>query len=166
MLLLGVGVERYHDVAIERLHERDARQHRMTATAAQHQRLDCDLPVSQAGFLLRQLRNIVGRVLQREQLPAVGQNDGIVKTGRPRRIAVIGNFLVSAFCFRLQPQLGQPADGFGAGQRITIFPSTGAVPRARQRGLPKTRPGKVENARRRTPAPRPGVALAANAMRR
>ena len=40
-------------------------------------------PFRQCGFVLRQLRDVVSRVFQREQLPAVGQNDGIPKRGRP-----------------------------------------------------------------------------------
>jgi hypothetical protein len=36
-----------------------------------------DLPLRRVGFLFRQFRNVVGRVLKREQLPAVGQNDGV-----------------------------------------------------------------------------------------
>src|ERR1044071_8138675 len=52
------------------------------AATAQHQRLDRRLPFRQCGFVLRQLRDVVSRVLQREQLPAVGQNDGIPKRRR------------------------------------------------------------------------------------
>jgi hypothetical protein len=72
MVLLGVGIESKHDVTIKRLHKRDPRQHGVAPAAAQHQRLDRDLPLRQIGFLLRQLRDAVGLVLQREQLPAVG----------------------------------------------------------------------------------------------
>ena len=38
MVLLGVGIERKHDVTIKRLHERDVRKHRVSPAAAQHQR--------------------------------------------------------------------------------------------------------------------------------
>jgi len=77
MMLLGFGIELKHDVTIKRLHERDPRQHRVAAAAAQHQRFDSDLPLRQVGLLFRQRRNVVGGVLQREQLPAVGQCDRI-----------------------------------------------------------------------------------------
>ena len=52
-MLLGIGVERYHDITIERLHECDPRQHRVAPAAAQHQRLDSDLPLRQVGLLSR-----------------------------------------------------------------------------------------------------------------
>jgi len=78
-MLLGVGVERYHDVTIERLHECDPGQHGAAVAAAQHQRFDCYLPRRQVGLLFRQLCNLIGCVLQLEQLPAVGQSDGIFK---------------------------------------------------------------------------------------
>src|SRR4051812_25260544 len=83
MALLGVGIECKNDVAIKRLHNRDPRQHRVATAAAQHPGLNSRLPVRQVGFRLWQLRDVVRRVLQREQLPAVWQNDGILKRGRP-----------------------------------------------------------------------------------
>ena len=91
MMLLGIGIKR-HDLAMgERLHKRNARQHRVASAAAQQKRFDRYLPVRKFGFLLRQLGDVVRRVLQRKQLPAVGQNDGIVKLGRPGQIIVSGN---------------------------------------------------------------------------
>jgi len=53
MMLLGVGVERKHDVTIKRLHERDPSQHGVAAAAAQHQRFDRYLPPRQVGLLFR-----------------------------------------------------------------------------------------------------------------
>lgn len=53
MMLLGVGVERKHDVTIKRLHERDPSQHGVAAAAAQHQRFDRYLPLRQVGLLFR-----------------------------------------------------------------------------------------------------------------
>jgi len=70
-------------MAVLRLHDPDAGKHGVAAATAQRQRLDRRLPFRQCGFVLRQLRDVVSRVLQREQLPAVGQNDGIPKRRRP-----------------------------------------------------------------------------------
>ena len=70
-------------MAVQRLHDTDAGKHGVAAATAQHQHLDRRLPFRQCGLVLRQLRDVVSRVLQREQLPAVGQNDGILKRGRP-----------------------------------------------------------------------------------
>jgi len=70
-------------MAVQRLHDPDAGKHGVAAATAQHQCLDCRSPFRQCGFVLRQLRDVVSRVFQREQLPAVGQNDGIPKRDRP-----------------------------------------------------------------------------------
>ena len=71
---------------VERLHDPDAGKHGVAAATAQHQRFDRRLPFRQVGFLLRQLRDVVSRVLQRVQLPAIRQNDGIPKRGRPGHV--------------------------------------------------------------------------------
>jgi hypothetical protein len=81
--LFAIGIENPLNIAGQGSHDPDPRQHRVTAAAAQHQRPDRRLPFRQVGFLLWQLRNVVGCVLQRVQLSAVGQHDGIVKRGRP-----------------------------------------------------------------------------------
>ena len=91
MCLFAIGIEDPLDMSIERLHDTDPRQHRIAAAAAQHQHFDCRLPFRQIGFLPGKLRNVVGRVLQREQLPAVGQNDGIFETDRPGQKTYSGN---------------------------------------------------------------------------
>ena len=70
-------------MTVQRLHNPDPPHHRWPAAAAQHQHLDRGLPFRQVGFLLRQLHDVVGRVLQGEQLPAVGQDDGILERGGP-----------------------------------------------------------------------------------
>jgi hypothetical protein len=57
------------DMTVRRLHDSYPRHHRVSAAAAQHQHFDRRLPFRQVGFLLRQLRNLVGRVLQRQELP-------------------------------------------------------------------------------------------------
>ena len=80
-MVLALGIKDPLDVTVQRLHDSDPRHHRRTATRHQQQHLNGGLPFRQVGFLLRQFRNVVGRVLQREQLPAVGQNDGILKRG-------------------------------------------------------------------------------------
>ena len=84
MMHLGIGVEGDHNVTIERLHECDSRKQRMTFANAQHQCFDRYLPVCQVRLLFWQRLNVVGRIPQREQLPAVGQNNRIFKTRRPR----------------------------------------------------------------------------------
>lgn len=81
MMFLGVGTERKRNVPIERFHKCDPRKHHVTAAAAQHQRLDRCVPFRQIRFLLRQLGDVVGRVLQRQQLPVVRQNNGILERG-------------------------------------------------------------------------------------
>jgi hypothetical protein len=83
MRLLAIGIEHPLDVTVQRPHDSNPRHHRVAAAATQHQRFNCRLPFRQVGFLLRQLGDVVCRVVQREQLPAVGQNDGILKRGRP-----------------------------------------------------------------------------------
>ena len=70
-MIFAFGIKDPFDMTVQRLHNPDPRHHRWPAAAAKQQDLDCRLPFRQVGFLLRQLRNVVGRVLQREQLPAV-----------------------------------------------------------------------------------------------
>jgi hypothetical protein len=82
-MILAIGIEHPLDMTVQRSHDANPRHHRVAAAPAQHQRLDRGLPFRQVGFFLRQLRDVVCRVLQREQLPAVGQNNGILKRGRP-----------------------------------------------------------------------------------
>jgi len=72
MCLFAIGIERPLDMTVQGFHDPDAGHHRGAATAAQHQRFDRRLPFRQIGFRLGQLRNVVGSVLQRDQLPAVG----------------------------------------------------------------------------------------------
>ena len=83
MCLFAIGIEHPLDMTVQRSHDSNPRHHRVPAAAAQHQRFDRRLPFWQVGFLFGQLVDVVGRVLQRQQLPAVGQNDGILKRGRP-----------------------------------------------------------------------------------
>ena len=71
---LSVGIKPPADVTIERRRAPDAGEHGVTAATTQHQRFDRRLPFRQFGLLLRQLRDVVSCVLQRDQLPAVGQN--------------------------------------------------------------------------------------------
>ena len=52
--------------AVQRSHDSNPCHHRRAAAAAQHQRFNRRLPFREVGLLLRQLRDVVGRVLQRE----------------------------------------------------------------------------------------------------
>jgi hypothetical protein len=83
MCVFAIGIEYPLDMTVQRVHYPDTGKHRVAAAAAQHQRFDRGLPFRQIGFPLRQLRDVFRCVLQREELPAVGQNDGILKRGRP-----------------------------------------------------------------------------------
>jgi hypothetical protein len=73
MRVFALGIEHPLDATVQRLHDPDPRQHRITAAAAQHQDLDRCLPFRQVGFVLRQLRDAVGIVLQRHELSAARQ---------------------------------------------------------------------------------------------
>jgi hypothetical protein len=70
MRFFSTGDEHALDIASERSHDADRRQHRVATSAAQHQCLDRHLPFRKVGFLLRQFGDEFCRVLQREQLPA------------------------------------------------------------------------------------------------
>jgi hypothetical protein len=52
MMILALGIKDPLDVTVQRPHDRDPRQHRVTTAAAQHEDLDRRLPLRQIGFLL------------------------------------------------------------------------------------------------------------------
>ena len=83
MCLFAIRIEYPLDTTVQRPHDPDPRQHGIATAATQHQNLDRRLPFRQVGFFFRQLGDVVGRVLQREQLPAVGQRDRLVERGGP-----------------------------------------------------------------------------------
>ena len=78
-----IGIEHPLHVTVQRLHDPDPRHNRVSAAAAQHQDLDRRLPFGQIGFLLRQLRDVVGCVFQGEERPTVRQRNRILKRGGP-----------------------------------------------------------------------------------
>jgi hypothetical protein len=75
----AIGIEDPLDVAVQRIHDSDARQHRVTASRHEQQNLDRGLPFRQPEFLLRQLRDVVGCVLERDELATVRQRYRILK---------------------------------------------------------------------------------------
>lgn len=68
--LFGVGIERRHDIAVQRLHDTDAGKQGVAAAAAQRQRND-----RLFGQRIRQLRNVIGRVPHHQRRPAIGQDE-------------------------------------------------------------------------------------------
>jgi hypothetical protein len=49
MMIFALGIQHPLDMAVERFHDGDARQHRVAAAAAQHQDLDRRLPFGKSG---------------------------------------------------------------------------------------------------------------------
>ena len=83
MCLFAIRIEYPLDTTVQRPHDPDPRQHWIANAATQHQKFDRRLLLLQVGLFFRQLGVVVGRVLQREQLPAVGQRDRLVERGGP-----------------------------------------------------------------------------------
>jgi hypothetical protein len=78
-----IGIKLANDVPIQRSHDADARHHRRTAKRSdQDQRLHCCLPFRCLVLGLRKPRDVGACVLQRDELPAARQRNGIIKTGR------------------------------------------------------------------------------------
>ena len=71
--IFAIGIEHPLDMTVQRLHDPDPRQHRITTAAAQHQDLDRRLPFRQVGLFLRQAGDVVGGVAKRDELLAVRQ---------------------------------------------------------------------------------------------
>ena len=69
--------------AVQRPHDCDPREHRRTASRHQQQRLHCDLPIRQVGFLSRQAGDVLGGVTKRNELLAVGQRYRIFEFALP-----------------------------------------------------------------------------------
>jgi hypothetical protein len=93
VVALGIAVEGNHHVPIKRLHDGYPRQHGMTVLLAQKQCLDRNLPRRQVGYRFRKRRDVIGDILQAEQLPAVWQKNRIFEFGRPRQNEYSGNDL-------------------------------------------------------------------------
>lgn len=79
MRLFAIGIEYALDMAVQRSHEPHARHHRRTTSRDEQQNLDRGLPFRQVGFLLWQLRDVVGYVLQRDELATVRQRYRILE---------------------------------------------------------------------------------------
>ena len=58
MGVFAIGIEHALDITVQRLHDRDPRQHCRTAPAAYPQCLDRDLQVRQVGFLFREAGDV------------------------------------------------------------------------------------------------------------
>ena len=71
MGLFALGIEHPLDMTVQRFHDPDARHHRRTTSRHEQQNLDRGSPLLQVGFLLRQLRDVVGCFLQRDELATV-----------------------------------------------------------------------------------------------
>ena len=88
MCLFAIGIEHPLDITVQRLHDANPRHHRVAAAAAQHQRLDRRLPLRQVGFFLRLLRDVVGCVLERDELTTVRQRYRILELALPTRAII------------------------------------------------------------------------------
>ena len=91
----ALGIEHPLDMTVQRLRDRDPRQHRSAAMPHQHQRLDCDLRFRQVGFLFRQagdVFDVVGGSRNVMSSRLLGSGIGS-SNSRCQPLAVIGVFL-------------------------------------------------------------------------
>ena len=81
MMVFPIRIKHVFNVAVQRPHDADAREHRRSARRRdQDQRLHGGLPLCGGLVLgLRQLGDVVAGVPQRDELTAVGQRDRIIE---------------------------------------------------------------------------------------
>ena len=82
---LAIWVELANVVAVQRLHNADARHHRGAAIAFGDENQDFNgcLPFLNLLFRLRQFLDVSGSVLQRDELATTGQGDRIIERPVP-----------------------------------------------------------------------------------
>jgi hypothetical protein len=84
MRLFAIGIELALDVAVQRSHDADTREHRRPARRRhQDQRLRGRLPLRRLVLGPRKLRDVVAGVLQRDELATAGKRDWIFKLSLP-----------------------------------------------------------------------------------
>jgi hypothetical protein len=78
--VFAVGIEHTLDVAVQRPQHTDPRMHQRPAILRSHdQRLDGGLPLRAFVFGLRQPRDVIGGILERDELVSAWQRDRIVE---------------------------------------------------------------------------------------
>jgi len=89
MRLFAIGVEHAFAVAVQRLQYADARQHEPGAAGlcGPDQVLNRDLPYLEILFCLWQFGDVSRGVPERDELPAVGEDDRIFELAGPFRSA-------------------------------------------------------------------------------
>jgi hypothetical protein len=88
MLVFSRWIEHALDMAAQRFHHADVREHRRAAEIDdEYERLDRGLPFRQRGFFLRKASNVGRRFAQCPQLAAIGEGDRILEFARPARVA-------------------------------------------------------------------------------
>jgi hypothetical protein len=80
MRILAIGIEHPLDVPVQGPHDADARKHRRPAERHhQDQGFHRCLPLSGRVLGFRELRDVIAGILQRDELAAAGQRDGLVE---------------------------------------------------------------------------------------
>jgi hypothetical protein len=86
MRILARWIEHPLDAAVQCPHDADPREHRRAAVRRhQDQGFHRRLPIQRFVFRLRQFGYVGAGVLQRYELPSVGQRDGIIEGALPRQ---------------------------------------------------------------------------------
>jgi hypothetical protein len=88
MRVFPIGIELALDVAVQRSHNADPREHRRPARRRhQDQRFHRGLSLRGLVLGLRKLRDVVASILKRDELPAAGQGNGIVEGTFPAALS-------------------------------------------------------------------------------
>jgi hypothetical protein len=84
MRVFPVTVEHALDVSVQGPHDADARVHQWPAVFGRHdQRLGRCLPFLQVLLSLRKFQDVIGRILQRDELASAGKRDRILEAPAP-----------------------------------------------------------------------------------
>jgi hypothetical protein len=104
MRVFAIGIEHALDVAVQRSHDADARQHRRPPVRRDRdQGFHCRLPFRRRGLGLRKLRDVFAGVRERDELATARQGDRIFERSLPAAIGGTGLFRE---CTKERPQLG------------------------------------------------------------
>jgi hypothetical protein len=77
MVIFALGIRHPLDMTVQRFHDPDPRQHRVTHAAAQQHNLDRRLPFRRVGFTFRHAGDVVGAVPQRDWAAGASGDGGV-----------------------------------------------------------------------------------------